>query len=93
LTTGSPNPVAEWDPNELRTLLAAFVDPEVDQGELASLAAISTRTLSKIESGAEPRPDKRRRENLQAIRVALEERGIEFIFPDHQTGEGVRRRR
>lgn len=24
-------PVAVWDPNELRTLLAAFVDPEVDQ--------------------------------------------------------------
>jgi hypothetical protein len=50
--------------------------------------------LIKIERDSEGRLDARRRAAHDLIRKVLEERYlIEFIFPDRQTGEGVRIRR
>jgi transcriptional regulator with XRE-family HTH domain len=66
----------------------------ISQEKLGELANVSTRTLIKIEAGLEGRPDSRRRDVLDAIRKILEDNySIEFIFPDGQTGEGVRIRR
>ena len=63
----------------------------ISQEKLGELANVSTRTLIKIEAGSEGRPDARRRAVHDAIRKALEEQYlIEFIFPDRQTGEGIR---
>jgi transcriptional regulator with XRE-family HTH domain len=63
----------------------------ISQEKLGELANVSTRTLIKIEAGSEGRPDARRRAVHDAIRKALEEKYfVEFIFPDRQTGEGVR---
>jgi DNA-binding XRE family transcriptional regulator len=66
----------------------------ISQADLGELVKVSTRTLIKIEAASEGRLDARRRAVHDAIRKALEERYlIEFIFPDKQTGEGVRIRR
>lgn len=65
----------------------------ISQEKLGELAKVSTRTLIKIEAGSEGRPDARRRAVHDAIRKALEEtHGVEFVFPDEHTGEGVRMR-
>ena len=63
----------------------------ISQEKLGELAKVSTRTLIKIEAGSEGRPDARRRAVHDAIRKVFEDNySIEFIFPDRQTGEGVR---
>jgi hypothetical protein len=54
---------------------------------------VSRRTMSKIETDAPGRPDKRRRDVHAAIRVFLEEKGIEFQFADDDFVAGVRLRR
>jgi transcriptional regulator with XRE-family HTH domain len=66
----------------------------ISQARLGELVNVSTRTLIKIEAAPEGRLDARRRAVHDAIRKAMEDHySIEFIFPDGQTGEGVRKRR
>lgn len=66
---------------------------DISQADLGALANVSTRTLKKIEAEPAGRMDARRRAVHDSIRKALEENYlIEFIFPDRQTGEGVRKR-
>jgi DNA-binding XRE family transcriptional regulator len=63
----------------------------ISQAQLGELVKVSTRTLIKIEQDSDERLDARRRAVHDKIRRALEEHHlIEFIFPDTQTGEGVR---
>lgn len=54
---------------------------------------VSRRTISKIETETQGRPDARRRDVHKALRAALEEKGIEFLFGDEEFVEGVRLRR
>lgn len=54
---------------------------------------VSRRTISKIETETEGRPDRRRRDVHKALRAALEKEGIEFFFGDEEYVEGVRLRR
>jgi DNA-binding XRE family transcriptional regulator len=66
----------------------------ISQAKLGELVNVSTRTLIKIEAAPEGRLDARRRAVHDAIRKAMEDHYfVEFIFPDGQTGEGVRKRR
>jgi len=55
------------------------------QADLAKDAQVASKTISDFEKGARiPRP-----ENLEAIKVAFEAAGIEFI-PENGGGPGVR---
>ena len=54
---------------------------------------VSRRTISKIETETEGRPDSRRRDVLNALRLSLESKGIEFFFGDEDFIAGVRLRR
>ena len=83
--------ISENPPISAAMIRAARGLLNISQEKLGELANVSTRTLIKIEAGSEGRPDARRRAVHDAIRKALEENyHIEFIFPDRQTGEGVR---
>jgi transcriptional regulator with XRE-family HTH domain len=63
----------------------------LEQSEVATLAGLKQRTISKLEGETEfSLKDKRRREALAAIRHAFENDGIEFIFPSGTSGPGVR---
>jgi transcriptional regulator with XRE-family HTH domain len=65
----------------------------LDQSEVALLAGLKQRTISKLEAESEfSLKDKRRREALAAIRSAFEKLGVEFIFPSQTSGTGVRLR-
>jgi len=52
--------------------------------DLAELALVSPNTITRFERGEELQP-----RTVQAIRIALEKSGIEFI-PENGTGAGVR---
>jgi DNA-binding transcriptional regulator YiaG len=52
--------------------------------EVAAAAKVSTNTLTRFEAGEELRP-----RTIDAIRVALESAGVEFI-PENGSGAGVR---
>lgn len=55
--------------------------------ELASLAAVSPNTISRLERGEELKPS-----TIDTIRAALEAAGVEFI-PENGGGPGVRLRK
>jgi len=57
--------------------------------DLAGVAAISTNTVSRFETGRNvPNPV-----TLKAIKAALEAAGLAFIDADETAGEGVRFKR
>ena len=90
----SENPTSEDPPISAAMIRAARGLLNISQADLGQLVKVSTRTLIKIERDSEGRLDARRRAAHDAIRKVLEDRYlIEFIFPDKQTGEGVRIRR
>jgi len=62
----------------------------LDQGQLAAAAGVSRKTVAVVENIAVANIDARRRTVLEAVRRALEELGIIFIFADETAGEGVR---
>jgi transcriptional regulator with XRE-family HTH domain len=57
----------------------------LSQQQLADEARIAARTLMRIENSEEPGSDR----TMEKLRVALERRGIEFLFEGPQ-GVGVR---
>ena len=63
----------------------------LDQSHLAVLVGVSKKTIAVVENATPVRVHARRRAVLEKIRQGLEiEFGIEFIFADESTGEGVR---
>jgi len=63
----------------------------LDQTGVAERAGLTQRTISKLEGETDlSTKDLRRRNALEAIRVAFEKEGIEFTFPDDTSGPGVR---
>jgi transcriptional regulator with XRE-family HTH domain len=59
----------------------------LSQEELAGDAGITRRTLIRLENSEEPGSER----TMEKLRVALEKRGIEFLFEGPQ-GVGVRYR-
>lgn len=59
----------------------------LSQADLAELAGVSERTIKRIEIGDTVRPS-----SIEAIRSALERRGVEFIA-ENGGGPGVRLRK
>ena len=59
----------------------------LSQEELADEAGIARRTLIRLENSEEPGSER----TMEKLRVALEKRGIEFLFEGLQ-GVGVRYR-
>ena len=55
--------------------------------DLATLAKVSTNTVTRLESGEELKP-----RTLEAIRAALEGAGVMFVSADEEGGPGVRMR-
>lgn len=66
----------------------------LSQTELGEAVGVSRRTISKIETEAEGRPDSRRRDGLALIRRFFEaEKNIEFVFAHSAVEEGVLKKR
>jgi hypothetical protein len=63
---------------------------KLDQGQLAAAAGVSRKTIVVVENTAAANIDARRRTVLEAVRRALEESGIIFIFANETAGEGAR---
>ncbi|OSI60279.1 helix-turn-helix domain-containing protein [Bradyrhizobium canariense] len=86
--------MAELDQEEMLTsamIRAARGLLGLDQAGAANLAGLSQRTISKLEAEDNlSSKDLRRRNALKAIRSGFEKAGIEFIFPDEKSGQGVR---
>lgn len=67
---------------------------DLSQTQLGEAMGVSRRTISKIETEAEGRPDSRRREVLDRIRTFFEtEWSLRFVFADSSIEEGVLRMR
>jgi transcriptional regulator with XRE-family HTH domain len=63
---------------------------KVDQAGLADLTGISRKTISLIEIAKTDPTDSRRRKMLTELQRKMEDQlGIEFIFANDKTGEGV----
>ena len=66
----------------------------MDQAVLAKEVGVDRKTIVRVETDTREKIDARRRTVLKAIKSKFEEGfNIQFIFPDEQTGEGVRFRR
>jgi len=61
------------------------------QADVAELAGLAQRTISKLEGESDfSMKDLRRRKALAALKEAFENQGIEFLFATAMAGEGVR---
>lgn len=58
------------------------------QQDLADAAMVDKKTIARFESGVSVPRDR----TLRDLRIALEERGVEFLF-EGAVGVGIRRRR
>lgn len=86
----SENPSDETPLISAAMIRAARGLVNLSQTDFGDLVGVSRRTISKIETEAEGRPDSRRREILAKIRTILEdEKFIEFVFADGEIEEGV----
>jgi DNA-binding XRE family transcriptional regulator len=66
----------------------------MSQEELAELIGCSRKTISLIEASSERPSDARRIAVLLQIEEGLaRDKGVEFVFANERTGEGVRLRR
>jgi DNA-binding XRE family transcriptional regulator len=66
----------------------------LDQSVLATKVGVDRKTIVRVETDTREKIDARRRAVLISIKAYFQTvRGIEFIFPDEHTGEGVRFRK
>jgi transcriptional regulator with XRE-family HTH domain len=67
---------------------------DMSQEDLAELVGVSRKTISLIEATKHRPGDPRRIAVILQIEERLaEDKGVEFVFADGRTGEGVRLRR
>ena len=64
----------------------------LEQADVAEKAGLTQRTISNAERGLHSSRDPRRLRVLEALKATFEKEGIEFIFADKTTGQGVRMR-
>ena len=70
--------------NEAIQCRMARVALDLSVKELSALAQVSTNTISRLERGEDLKP-----RTIDAIKAALEKKGVEFI-PENGAGPGVR---
>ena len=92
MVEGDPKRTEElnWpSPAQIRAARALL---NLSQDDLAKRANIERRSLMRIESQDDPTYGPRRVQTVEAVRLALEAAGIEFLPPTSTSGEGLRRR-
>lgn len=72
-----------------RMIRAARALLDIEQAALGEMVEVDRRTIIRVEADEIQPVNPRRTTILIAIRDALESKGVRFVYPDKNTGEGV----